>query len=165
MANINTELFKRYAPTKKLALINSLSENELLNISYKTILRIIKEAGTPDDPKKRRCKFKTLNLKPYDAGNEWNSDINSIYNSTKDEVWMEVYVQGDDTDTTCGYKLRDFLDNRYEEQILGEIHESWDYGYSHTKPAVYDREDRARVIRAICRAYVENKYKEKLKAS
>lgn len=43
--NINVELFKRYAPKKKLEIINSLSESELLSISYTTILRIIKEAG------------------------------------------------------------------------------------------------------------------------
>lgn len=35
--NINVELFKRYAPKKKLEIINSLSESELLSISYTTI--------------------------------------------------------------------------------------------------------------------------------
>ena len=42
-ANINIELFKRYAPKKKLEIINALTENEFLAITNKTILRIIKE--------------------------------------------------------------------------------------------------------------------------
>ena len=50
--NINVELFKRYAPKKKLEIINSLSESELLSISYTTILRIIKEAGKGDSAKR-----------------------------------------------------------------------------------------------------------------
>lgn len=66
--NINVELFKRYAPKKKLEIINSLSENELLSISYTTILRIIKEAGKGDSGKARN-KFKTLFLmKPAMVG-------------------------------------------------------------------------------------------------
>ena len=43
-ANINIELFKRYAPKKTLEIINALNENELLAITNNTILRIIKEA-------------------------------------------------------------------------------------------------------------------------
>lgn len=162
MNNINTILFPRTAPQKKLQIIEAFNESELLSITYKTILRMIKEAGTGDS-NKTRSKFKTLRLK--DAGNNWNSTVDRIYNWKKDEVFLEVYVQGDDTDTTCEYKLKDFLDNRYEEQELGNIHESWSYGYSHTKPANYDRSDRARVIKAICNAYINNKYADKLCAS
>lgn len=51
-ANINIELFKRYAPKKKLEIINALTENEFLAITNKTILRIIKEAGRGDSNKK-----------------------------------------------------------------------------------------------------------------
>ena len=40
-ANINIELFKRYAPKKKLEIINALNENELLAITNNTILRFI----------------------------------------------------------------------------------------------------------------------------
>lgn len=78
--NINVELFKRYAPKKKLEIINSLSESELLSISYTTILRIIKEAGKGDSGKARN-KFKTLFLS--DTGNNWNSNVTSIWNSER----------------------------------------------------------------------------------
>ena len=160
--DINNFLFTRTAPKKKLAVINTLSQGDLLSVTYKTILRIIKEAGVGDS-NKTRCKFKTLYLS--DATNDWNSKVRNIYNSKKDEVYLSVYIQGDDTDTEVSYKLRDFLDNRYEEQCLGKLHESFRNGYEHNVPANYDRSDRARVIKAILTAYIENKYADKLKAA
>lgn len=158
--NINIELFKRYAPQKKLEIINSLSENELLSITYRTVLRIIKEAGKGDSGK-RRNRFKTLFLD--DAGNNWNSTVTSIWNGKKEEVMLSVYIQGDDTDTYSEYHLKDFLDNRNENQCLGKLHESFRNGYEHDVPANYNRTDRTRVIRSICTSYVNNKYSLKSK--
>ena len=158
--NINNIIFTRTAPKKKLEIINSLSQGELLAITYPTILRIIKEAGRGDS-NKARCKFKTLLLE--DAGNKWNSRVISIFNGKKDEIYLSVYIQGDDTDTYVFPKLKDFLDNRYEEQCLGKLHESFRNGYEHDVPANYNSTDRARVVRAILTAYVKNKYRDKLK--
>ena len=158
--NFNNIIFTRTATRKKLEIINSLSQGELLAITYKTILRIIKEAGV-GDTNKTRCKFKTLYLSG--AGNDWNSKVTNIYNWKKDEVYLSVYIQGDDTDTYEFPKLKDFLDNRYEEQCLGKLHESFRNGYEHDVPANYNRTDRARVVRAILTAYVKNKYRDKLK--
>ena len=158
--NINNIIFTRTAPKKKLEIINSLSQGELLAITYPTILRIIKEAGQGDSSKVR-CKFKTLYLSG--ATNDWNSKVTNIYNWKKDEVYLSVYILGDDTDTYEFPKLKDFLDNRYEEQCLGKLHESFRNGYEHDVPANYNRTDRARVVRAILTAYVKNKYRDKLK--
>ena len=158
--DINNFLFTRTAPKKKLAVINTLSQGDLLSVTYKTILRIIKEAGVGDS-NKTRCKFKTLYLSG--ATNDWNSKVRNIYNSKKDEVYLSVYIQGDDTDTHTFPKLKDFLDNRYEEQCMGKLHESFRNGYEHDVPANYNRTDRARVIKAILTAYVKNKYADKLK--
>lgn len=158
--NVNEFIFKKFQPKKKLEMIEKLTPLELLSVSYSTILRIIKEAGV-GDKSKTRSRFKTLFLKG--AGNDWNSKITNIYNWKKDEVYLSVYIQGDDTDTDVSYKLREFLDNRYEEQCLGKLHESFRNGYEHDVPANYDREDRARVIKAILMAYVKNKYADKLK--
>ena len=158
--NINNIIFTRTAPKKKLEIINTLSQGELLAITYPTILRIIKEAGQGDNSRVR-CKFKTLYLSG--ATNDWNSKVTNIYNWKKDEVYLSVYIQGDDTDTYEFPKLKDFLDNRYEEQCLGKLHESFRNGYEHDVPANYNRTDRARVIKAILTAYVKNKYRDKLK--
>ena len=43
--NINVELFKRYAPKKKLEIINNLTTAELLATTPETIKRIAKETG------------------------------------------------------------------------------------------------------------------------
>ena len=158
--NINNIIFTRTAPKKKLEIINALSQGELLAITYPTILRIIKEAGK-GDRSKTRCKFKTLFLE--NASNKWNSKVISVFNGKKDEVYLSVYIQGDDTDTYDFPKLKDFLDNRNEEQCLGKLHESFRNGYEHDVPANYNRTDRARVVRAILTAYVRNKYEDKLK--
>lgn len=158
--NINDFLFTRTAPKKKLEVVMNLQQGDLLAITYKTILRIIKEAGVGDS-NKTRCKFKTLYMSA--ATNEWNSKVTNIYNWKKDEVYLSVYIQGDDTDTDVSYKLRDFLDNRYEEQCLGHLEEAFRNGYEHKVPANYDRSDRARVIKAILFAYITNKYADKLK--
>ena len=158
--NINNIIFTRTAPKKKLEIVNSLSQGELLAITYPTILRIIKEAGQGDS-NKARCKFKTLYLSG--ATNDWNSKVTNIYNWKKDEVYLSVYIQGDDTDTYEFPKLKNFLDNSYEEQCLGKLHESFRNGYEHDVPANYNRTDRARVVRAILTAYVKNKYRDKLK--
>lgn len=158
--NINDFIFKKFQPQKKLEMIGKLTNSELLSVSHATILRIIKEAGIGDS-NKSRCRFKTIYLEG--AGNGWNSKVTNLYNWKKDEVYLSVYVQGDDTDTECSYKLREFLDNRYESQCLGKLHESFRNGYEHDVPANYDREDRAKVIRAILTAYVKNKYADKLK--
>ena len=158
--NINNIIFTRTAPKKKLEIVNSLSQGELLAITYPTILRIIKEAGQGDSSKVR-CKFKTLYLSG--ATNDWNSKVTNIYNWKKDEVYLSVYIQGDDTDTYEFPKLKNFLDNSYEEQCLGKLHESFRNGYEHDVPANYNRTDRARVVRAILTAYVRNKYADKLK--
>lgn len=157
--NINKIIFTKTAPKKKLEIINSLSQGELLAITYSTILRIIKEAGRGDSNKKR-SKFKTLFLE--DAGNKWNSKVTNIYNWKKDEVHLSVYIQGDDTDTFVFPRLKDFLDNRYEEQCMGKLHESFRNGYEHDVPANYNRTDRARVVKSILTAYVKNKYADKL---
>ena len=42
MTNINTELFRRTQPTRKLEIIEGLTTSELLDISIDTIDRIIR---------------------------------------------------------------------------------------------------------------------------
>lgn len=160
--NINVDLFKRYSPKNKLEMIENFSQDQLLSITCKTVLRMIKEAGVGDS-RKTRSKFKTLYLKG--AGNDWNSRVTSVENCKKDEILLCVYIQGEDIDTDDYYELKEFLNNRYETQCLGKIHESFKNGYSHDLPANYDRADRARVIKAICLAYVNNKYASKLKTA
>lgn len=154
--NINIELFKRYKPENKLEIIKNLTQAELLNVTKATILRVIKEAGQGDSSK-ARSKFKTLRLINR-VGNNWNSTIDSVYNGKKDEIFLEVYIQGDDTDTTdiCGIDA--LLNNRYDSTTLAQLEESFSNGYKHVVVANYSKEERAEVIREILSTYVHRKY-------
>ena len=70
--NINQELFKRYAPKKKLEIINNLTTTELLNTTTETIKRIVKEAGKSIG----KSRDKTLRInRDRQAGNDWNSTV------------------------------------------------------------------------------------------
>ena len=153
--NINQELFKRYKPENKLSIIAKLTESELLSVTTSTMLRVIKEAGTGDS-RKARSKFKTLYLCNR-VGNNWNSRVRNIYNWKKDEVFLTVYIQGDDTDTDDTCKMSDFL-SRYDTVSCAKLNESFSNGYSHTISANYDKSDRANVIREILNTYVHRKY-------
>lgn len=45
MADVNTVLFKRTSPVKKIEIIDNLTHEELSRVSEETILRIAKEIG------------------------------------------------------------------------------------------------------------------------
>lgn len=154
--NINIELFKRYKPENKLEMIKNLTQDELLNVTKATILRVIKEAGHGDS-RKTRSKFKTLGLMNR-VGNNWNSTVDSIYNGKKDEIFLEVYIQGEDTDTTniCG--IDTLLSKHSDSTTLAHLEESFRNGYSHVVVANYSKENRAEVIREILNTYVHRKY-------
>ena len=54
--NINNELFKRYAPKKKIEIIENLTSSELMATTPATMERIIKEAG--------RYQYKSVDKRP-----------------------------------------------------------------------------------------------------
>ena len=75
MTNINIELFKRYAPTKKLEIINGLNEKELMAITQSTIIKTIRESGR--NIYKSRDKELVI-ASERRAGNDWNSKIEDV---------------------------------------------------------------------------------------
>lgn len=149
--DVNKEIFKKYRFESKAELIRSFTDAELLGITNDTILRIIKEVGY-GDPNKQRNKFKSLALRNR-VGNDWNSTIDKLFNSRDGKTYLDVYVQGDDTDGFDSIELSEFLNNRYDGIICGRLHERFLSGYEHTIIALYDRDDRARVIREILNTY------------
>lgn len=148
--NINIELFKRYGARKKLGIINSLTDSELLKTSENTIKRILKEAGHG----KPRARDRHLGLSER-PGNNWNSNVVAI-NLEKGELWMDIYLQYSNTDTTTCEKLADFFKRG---AYRGHIVESDRYGNPQTYYFNYSEEDKARVIKSILHQYISNKYK------
>lgn len=150
--NVNTFFFTKTAPKIKLAVIDNLSASELLCITESTILRIIKETGTG----KPRCHNKELNLdRKNRTGNKWNSTIHGWY-IWKKEVYIDFYIQYDNTDTNTADSFREFM--KYSEYRGEYVYEDR-YDNPQTTYFHYNSEDKARAIRALLRDYIETKYK------
>lgn len=161
MSNLNLFIFTKTAPKTKLEIIKKATDNELLNVSYDTIARIVKEVGDGEWNKKR-SRYKKFYFK--NRGNSWNSEVECIFNSRSDkgELWISFYVQGDDTDTYCYYPLKKFIGYKNNKQDVGSIHEEFSNGYSHTITVYYDQEDYINVIRDLLIGYISTKYRDKL---
>ncbi len=159
--NINVELFKRYAPKKKLELIENLSSDDLMNISTSTYERIVKETGE-GAWKEKRSRNKTLRIRnSLQKGNNWNSWIEDI-SLYKGKLYLGVYLQYENTDTSDETTAASFF--RCGETRI-DIRRDDRYGNPRTYYAVYDEDDKSEVARSILKEYVYTKYHEKLKKS
>lgn len=155
MIDVNTELFKRTAPVRKIGIIENLKQDELLGISKETIIRIVKEIG--------RRKTGSRNYEFYVTperrrGNDWNSFIEGLW-LYKGKLSLITYIQLDDTDTTVIVPLNDFFK---EETFRGSIKTEDFYGNIQTEYFVYGKRAKAEVIRSFCLEYINIKYKSKL---
>ena len=153
--NTNQELFKRYAPKRKLDLINGLSQSELLATTPKTLMRIVKDAGT----KAGTARSKVLRISSKRrSGNDWNSMVESI-EIHRGKLMLDIYVQMDSTDTNHFEPYSNFSkDGNY----TGKVFTTNYYGDSVPHYFIYDRQDKARVIKSILLEYVYTKYADKL---
>ena len=154
--DLNIELFRRISPDKKLEMIKKATQSELLSLSRLSIERMVKEAGTRINP---AHVAKELHIDSDMANNRHNSNINCIFQGRKrNSLYFNVYLQGYDIDTeeSCEY------DNFANSEDLCKFKETYLYGGYNIIHAKYCPEDKARVLKAICIAYIENKYKDKL---
>ena len=153
--NINQEVFKRYAPKKKLDLINGLSETELLATTPETLMRIVKEAGT----KVGTARSKVLRISSERRiGNAWNSTVEAV-EFHRGKLVLDIYVQMDSTDTNHFEPYSNFSkDGNY----TGKVFTTNYYGDSVPHYFTYDRQDKAKVIKSILLEYVYTKYADKL---
>ena len=153
--NINQELFKRYAPKKKLEIINNLSTSELLAISTETLMRIIKEAGT----RVGTVRSKVLRISSARrSGNNWNSTVEAV-EIHRGKLMLDIYVQMDSTDTNHFEPYSNFgKDGDY----TGKVFTTNYYGDSVPHYFTYDRQDKVGVIKSILLEYVYTKYADKL---
>ena len=153
--NINVELFKRYAPKKKLEIINNLTTAELLATTPETIMRIAKEAGRSIG--NSRDKILRIN-RDRQAGNDWNSTVEDI-EFIKGNLYLNIYFQTDHTDTNISEKYATFMQG---DQYHGKHYTTNRYGDEVPNYFTYDRQDKANVIKSILLEYVHTKYADKL---
>ena len=153
--NINEFIFSRTQPQKKIDTINALSEDELLSTSEATIKRIVKDAG------RRMWKTRDKELRishERRAGNAWNSLIEAV-ELIKGRLYLEVYLQYENTDTSTSEEYDDFFRNG---NFRGEVRRLDRYGNGRTYYFLYNLSDKASVMKSILLEYVFTKYAAKL---
>ena len=153
--NINVELFKRYAPKRKLEIINNLTTTELLAMKPETIKRIVKEAGRSIG--KSRDKVLRINH-DRQRGNNWNSTVEAV-ELIKGNLYLNIYFQTDNTDTNICEKYVTFMQG---DEYYGKHYTTNYYGDSIPHYFTYTQKDKARVIKSILLEYLFTKYADKL---
>ena len=153
--NINQEVFKKYAPKKKLEIINNLTTAELLATTPETVKRIAKEAGRRIG--KSRDKILRIN-RNRQAGNDWNSTVETV-EYVKGNLYLNIYFQMDSTDTNICVKHEVFFN---DDEYHGKHYTTNYYGDSVPHYFTYNRQDKAKVIKSILLEYVHTKYADKL---
>lgn len=155
MADVNTKLFKRTSPVKKIEIIENLKQDELTGVSEETILKIVKETGR----RRKGTRDYEFYINPdRRKGNNWNSEVEGIW-LYKGKLSVMVYVQFDDTDTSMIVPFNDFFK---KGDFRGTIKRDDRYGNPQTHYYVYDEKDKAEVLRSFCLEYINTKYKSKL---
>lgn len=155
MTNVNTELFKRTSPVKKIDIIKNLTQIELTGVSEETILKIVKETGR----RRKGTRDYEFYINPdRRKGNSWNSVVEGIW-LYKGKLSVMVYVQFDNTDTSMIVPFNDFFK---KGDFRGTIKRDDRYGNPQTHYYVYDEKDKTEVLRSFCLEYINTKYKSKL---
>lgn len=153
--NINKLIFSRTAPKRKQESIENLSPKELLSITSDTILRMVKETGS----KRYKSRDKELYISPeLRTGNNWNSELESV-EIYKGHLYVALYVQYSNTDTTKTERLEKFLrPGDYQGNILGSDHQGNPRHYYFT----YSESDKAECVKSLIITYLRLRYKDKL---
>lgn len=153
MTNINTELFKRYAPKRKIEIIESLNQTELLAITPATIIRMVREAGELHYRSKRDKRL--MVSRERRTGNNWNSWFNGV-DLIKNKLYVNLYIQYDNTDTDDCISYGEFM--RDNNRFRGTIKTTDRYDNPQTYYYFYDNSDRARAVKSLLLEYVCRKY-------
>lgn len=150
--NINTEIFKRYAPGKKLRIIMELTNQELMAITPETVTRIVKEVG--DNVYKSRNKRLYISAR-FRTGNNWDSTFTGV-ELIRGKLYVILYIQYSNTDTDAIETYNKFLTaGNYRGTVTYEDR----YGNPQTDYYTYSERDKARAIRSLLLEYVQRKYK------
>ena len=152
--DINIELFKRYQPSRKREIIESLTTAELFAVTEDTVKRIIKEVGHAIY--KSRDKELRLSSK-YETGNNWNSTIETV-SLRKNRLYIQIYIQMNHTDTTIIDEWSTFFKR---DEYVGKAYETNWHGDKIPNYCHYTEEDKARFMRSLLYQYVQTKQERK----
>lgn len=154
MTDINQKIFTRMSAKNKLAMVNTLTDDELLRISKQTVLRIIKEVGKG----KKGSKYKSLQLQADKAGNDRNAWVKEL-SIGKEDIILFIYIQYDNTDGDyTEYYNNFFSQGEYRYHFV----EDDEYGNPQTYYFRFWKYDKAKVVKEILLQYLRIKYADKL---
>lgn len=143
--DINSVIFSNVSNTEKKNAVENASASDLMRISESTLKRMVKERGSDNYYKDR----KTLHF--GNVSNEWNAWAKSL-ELYKDKLFINFYVQFSNTDRDeCDYMSKFLSSGEYRGAIQYEDR----YGNGHTSYYRFDQTDKAKVMRAICLAYLK----------
>lgn len=143
--DINSVIFSNVSNTEKKNAVENASASDLMRISESTLKRMVKERGSDNYYKDRKILFFG------NVSNNWNADAKSL-ELYKDKLFINFYVQYSNTDTDdCEYMSK-FLGSG---EFRGAIKYTDMYDNPHTSYYRFDSSDKAKVMRAICLAYIK----------
>ena len=155
--NINSFIFSRTSPEKKIEAINRFTESELLSVTSETVKRIVKETGFSI---KKYGRDKELVISSdFISGNNWNSTLEAI-SIIGGCLHVRLYIQLNHTDTYICETFSKFFGHG---QYRGKTTETNRYGDEIPHYCFYDKDDKARCMRSILLQFVNTKYAHKLK--
>lgn len=163
--NLNTELFRRTAPSKKLELIEKATIDELSKVSAETIVRCVQEVGEPEwsrTPKKR-----VTNKKLYckHVSNGWNANIYKVSISGKQHILTYDFTGVIDNEWIDRDGFEHWMSHKEMFQS-GTVEKEVKYTDIKDRLHYHDFRwwfnSRMECIRGILKTYVEQKYKDKL---
>lgn len=150
--DINKFIFSRTAPAKKIEVVESLNQAELLRILPTTISKMLKEAGT----RLYKSRDKELSIScQRRAGNNWNSTIEGIRHC-KGNLMLDLYIQFENTDTYTSVSSADFLKSG---DYRGSIVRNDRYGNPRSYYFTYSPSDKAQFVKHLLLEYLERRYK------
>lgn len=152
--NINEFIFTRTAPAKKIEIVKTLSQKELLSVRPDTIKRIIREVGS------NRYKSRDKSLRISDVGNNWNSTFDGV-ETCKGNLYVELYLQYENIDTSTSESFEKFF---CKGEYRGSVVRSDRYGNPRYYYFTYTEADKAECVRMVLLTYLHLKYKERLTA-
>lgn len=151
--DVNNIFFSRFAPAKKMEMLNSLSETDLLNINADAIKRMVVETGSKYEY--GREWQKNFGIK---AGNDWNAEIVCVEAYVK-RIMLNIYVQYENTDTNVRVNLNEFM---ARGDYKGSFKGSDRYGNERTYYFTFTPSDKANFVRSLIKSYLRKKYADKL---
>ena len=143
--DLNSVIFGKTAISEKREIVKNASESELLRVTETTFKKMVKERGSDNYYKDRKI------LSFGNVSNEWNAWAKSL-ELYKDKLFINFYVQYSNTDRDdCDY-LSKFLGSG---EFRGTISYEDRYGNSQTSYYRFDTRDKAKVVRAVLLAYLD----------